>query len=303
MRHGLALFLLLLVMPACHRAPDAAPTQVAALAVASSNEAAGIEIALEASRDTISTLDRLEVTITVRRPVARSLTLIEPDWEANGWTRTGSTDSQPAAITHERIERRRTVTVEPFLPGTYTIPPAAVQWTDTNITRALQTPTLDVTVESVLTPDDAATLAAPGELMPPNAEPESDHAPTLIISVIVLGGALLLWHASRRNTHQAEQPGTPEIIRRIASADDTSPDTLAALHRALANAEPMPGTADALQRLIARCELARFAPQPGLDSTAVDPREIASAALELIAPERADPHDDTARADRAGSAA
>jgi len=279
-----------LTLTACTRDAEPAQPPTPAIELSSADDNANIDLILSADRTTITTLDRLRVTITMRRPVASSVTLIEPDWQAAGWTRTESTDTEPRALDADadtatadtagpaRIERARTITLEPYLPGTYTVPPATIEWTTDGMTRALQTPALDITVTSVLTADDDPALAAPAPPMPVPAEPKPNNIAGLIISVVVLASALLVWRLARRPAPQPED--TPaDTIRAIANAQHPADDDLPDLHRALTQAEPMPSSRDALQALITRCERARFAPEP----QALNPKEVAAAALELIA--------------------
>ncbi|GEM_PF-2105884 len=286
----------LLLLAACQREHTPTPP-VPAAEVTASDDQAGIQLALAADRTDITTLDRVKVTITLRRPIAKAVMLIEPDWESTGWTRVGSTDSDPVAIDARRIERSRTVTIEPFLPGDYTIPSAGIQWTTPDLTRTLQTPQLGVTVASVLTPDDTEELDQPASTMPPPARTDDDPLAPLIVSLVVLTGALLAWKATRRPPHTDHDPSPADTIREIANGRHEGQTQLAELHRALAMAEPMPSSKQRLDELIARCETARFSPPGRGPIEPTDPRQLASTALELIV---TDPPDNAPGADTTG---
>lgn len=282
------LILISLALGACAPA-DAPPLKPEPAAeVSASDGEAGIQLTLATDRTEITTLDRVNVTITLRRPVANTVTLIEPDWEAAGWTRIDATDTEPIAVEPDIIERSRTVTVEPFLAGDYTVPPATIQWTTGQLTRVLETPDLTVIVASVLAESDTTELAAPESAILPEPEQDDHTFLPLIISIAVLAGALLLINAARRPSHRDDEPTPADVIRALANNTHESDTPLADLHRALAQAEPMPSSKARLNELIARCEVARFAPDAS-ESDRPNPQQVAATALELIVTDPIDP--------------
>ena len=280
--------LIAFLLTACARHTDPTVAPVPAVEVSSADESANIELSLAADRSSITTLDRLDVTITLRRPVASPVTLTEPSWESAGWTRIDAVDAEPRAISNNRIERSRTITIEPYLAGNYAVPPASIEWTVNALTRTLQTPEISIRVASVLTPSDAPELAEPASTLPVPDESKANTTAQLIISFTVLAGALLIWRVARRPGHTDEIASPADTIRAIANNAHPSDSSLADLHRALTQAKPTPDSHAPLQALINRCEIARFAPADRAPSEQPNPREIAIAALELIATDHAE---------------
>lgn len=300
----LAFFILLfsVIVSACAPADAPPPSPEPAAEVAATDDDARVELTLSTDRTELTTLDRLEVTITLRRPIANTVTLIEPDWEAAGWTRIDSTDSLPVAIDTDHIERFRIITIEPFLAGDYTIPPATIEWTTGTLTRILQTPELSATVTSVLADSDSPELAEPTPIIPPVSEKKEHSFTPLLISIAVLVGALLLINAARRAGREDDKPTPLDTIRAIANNEHESDTPLADLHRALATAEPMPSSKHKLNALIARCEIARFTPADRAPVEQPDPKQLASAALEIIVTDRIEPAPNTANTPIGGAA-
>lgn len=270
----LALLTLALGTPACRREPAPAAPQPSTTVTASDPDAkVGLTITLD--HDQLRTVDRAELTITTVRPAGLRLTLAEPDWSQTQWTRVDATDTRPTVLPDGRLTRSRTITLEPFLEGDYTVPPVTLAWGTGDAARTLASAALKAKVTSVLPQDDGGQLAAPAPALAPT-EPEPASPGLITVAAVVAIAALLLtWRFTRpRHHHDEPAPDPVETLRAAAATTETTPETLPAVHHAIAALAPQQPS---LSPLVARCERARF--EPGAQGDAGD---IAREALRLI---------------------
>jgi hypothetical protein len=228
-------------VPGCRRQAEPAPAPTGPSSTAAAGPA---HLTLTADRDTMRTVDRLTVTLeAVGDPGVR---LDAPDFDPSeaGWTLVSRLDDPPRADAHGRAVLTSTITLEPFLEGEYTLPPATLAFTPAQgQPSTLSTEPLSISVASVLDPEDPAELSEPAAMLaaPPPPEPQSGLgiAPWLIAGAAAVA-AVGIGVALRRRT---PRPITTPVddLRRLLSLAEVEPDAAyAAIARAL-NTHPAPG--------------------------------------------------------------
>lgn len=275
----LVLVLAITLLPgSCAPAPEPTPLPDPDTTTSTSDDAAGMTLTVAASLGAISTTERLQVAITLLRPVGEPVTLTEPDWDAAGWTVIDRADAKPMVLPGDRMERLRTITLEPFLAGDYEVPPVSVAWGEADAERSLTSAPITIEVRSVLPPDDEGELAeAAGAIGPAEPERFDPLLPSIALGVFLLGCAIA-WKLTTRPTVRAPREPTPmERLERIAAKPDGH-DT-AEVHRALESLPPRDRSSVA--SLIARCERARFGPTDAA-STPAAAGDLAAEALRAI---------------------
>ncbi|MFK7883988.1 MAG: hypothetical protein AB8F26_07390 [Phycisphaerales bacterium] len=233
-------------------------------------------LTVTADRSELATSERIQITITLNRPLAKPVTLIEPDWQGANWTITDSFDAEPQFIDPNRIVRQRTITLEPFLDGDYVLPAVAIVWGNPELPIRLETTPISVTVNSVLDADDAGILDAPTSTLPPlKTEPFHPLLPIAAL-LVFLGAALMVWRLTRPpNDRQSTEPDPISDLLRIATSPEIG-DTVR-VHRLL---ESLPRhQRNQLKSLIKRCEQSRFDPTSTGD---LDHSGIAREALKVL---------------------
>lgn len=246
---------------------DAPGGPPAAEAVSAAEDAAlGVSLTVGVDRAAVRTVDRVAVSIETTRPAGMAVGVDEPDWAAAGWAVVGRAADPARAMADGRIAERVVVTLEPFLEGSYEVPPVVVSAGD----RSLASGALAVEVTSVLEDGADAALAEPLPVRVPGTASPTGSGWGLVGVVLALAAVLLgLGLARRRGGDGDAGDESPEsALRRVAAgraADEAG--TWRTVHRAVETLAP---GRPALARLAERCERARFAPAgPGSGADAV----------------------------------
>lgn len=255
-------------------APAGAP---AAEAVSVAEDAAlGVSLTVGVDRARVRTVDRVAVSIETARPAGMAVGVAEPDWEEAGWTVVGRSADGARALADGRIAERVVVTLEPFLEGSYEVPPVVVSAGD----RSLASSAMSVEVASVLDEGAGAALAEPLPVRAPGAD-DSARGGWGLVGVVLALAAVLLGLGLTRGRGRRVDAGdeSPETaLRRVAEgrgADQAA--ALRTVHRAVERLAPgRPGMA----RLAEHCERARFAPAGAVGGA--DAAEIAREALGVL---------------------
>jgi hypothetical protein len=244
----------------------------------------GVGLTVSADRGAVSTVDRVTVEIVVSRPAGLAVSLAEPDWAAAGWEIVATNGPRLDAGPDGRIEERRVLTLEPFLAGTYEIPPVVASAGDAaGGGWSVATGVMRVEVRSVLEPGDEGDLAGPAEVVGP---PPADAPRTglmIAAGVVGLGVVALLWRLTRSGgpDDEGQTPLAPvEALRRVAEGRAPGEDELGMVHRAVDRLAAEARGAGAWRAVLDRLEQARFGPRAG-DADDGAARAIAREALAL----------------------
>lgn len=277
---GVLMLALACLLGACGRSGQSAAA--APVGPGSVVRAGPVELETRASAAEVRTVDRVTVTVRATADPGARLGAITLDPSAEGWTLVSRVD-EPLRYTAEgRPERRATLTLEPFLEGSYRVPPATVAWTDTSgDAGTISTDPIKVTVTSVLAADDVdPTLAEPRPVLEP-APPERSGVPVAIIAagvaVAFVGAGAGVWVALRGRSAQTPDPLAD--LRRAAAREGPDEPALAAVERAIHRAPDAPGV---LGEIRAECERVRYgraavAPGRGRELAALALRELEGA--------------------------
>lgn len=271
---GVLMLVLACLLGACVRSDgnaDAEPPSPGSVV-----HAGPVELEARASAAEVRTVDRVTVTVRATADPGARLGAIALDPSPEGWTLVSRVD-EPLRYTAEgRPERRATLTLEPFLEGSYRVPPATVAWTDTSgDAGTTSTDPIEITVTSVLAADDTdATLAAARPVLAP-ASPERSGVPAALVAagvaVAFVGAGIGVWAALRARSVQTPDPF--EDLRRAAAREGPDEPALAAVERAIHRAPDGPGVLGEIRAECERVRYGRAAVAPGRA------RELAALAL------------------------
>jgi hypothetical protein len=256
----------------------------AAVSVRAQDTQTGVTAMVAIDRAEIRTVDRLRVELRVSRPAGLPVEQIVPDFASAGWTIVDR--GRPAWSTTEggAIEELTVITLEPFLEGTYAVPGFEVSWGGDGDRRSVRTPSLDVSVGSVLGAADDGTLASVLPPVPP-AEPASAVRSALVIAAVMvsLAAMVVLWRMTRPPETEHAEDGAPlDELRRAAAGRLDDGKALPRVHRAidrLAGSDRSAGVRATLGTLRDRCERLRFG---GGGAGPSEASEIARMALEAV---------------------
>ena len=246
-----------------------------------SDDSGGVDLSVETDATSLTTAERLRVRITVRRPMGAAVTLIEPDWGEGGWTLIETLDSAPGALPDGRVERSRTVLLEPFLDGSYEIPAVSVSWTREGAEGALSSQPLTVEVGSVLSGPEDGVISGPAPPATPDEPGGRSWATGLVAAGVLLGAGIIGYVLARPRAGDAAAEAAPEErLRAIAMAARAEDGDLEEVHRSLEALVSRGAVgAEALHELIVVCERARFGPEGG---GSPDACRVARSALRVL---------------------
>lgn len=211
MRRALACMLLACVVAGCERAtPAREACEPAARASATSDLGA---LWLTLSRTEMTTTDRLEVRLVLEHRGGVSAGDLGFEPEQAGWTVISRKSSRPVILADGGVRLEWAFTLEPFLDGSYQVPPVMVDLNDGRQTAALTTPPQPVTVTSVLS--DAAVELAPARPPIEAASRARGAVQTSVIGgaafgLILCGGVLWWWRRARQSL-----AGGPDAIEQF----------------------------------------------------------------------------------------
>jgi len=180
---------------------------------------------LSLSAAELTTVDRLEVRLTLSRSagVAAGELAFEP--EAAGWTVISHTASSPRLEADGSVHTTWTWMLEPFLDGQYTIPSASVELHDAAHSTLLSTPAQQVSVASVLQGDEATLAEIRGPVDVVRTESAQGRHTSAIVGVgtatAVILAALIYRRRAVRRRHRpagAIDPDRPKGARDRAAS-------------------------------------------------------------------------------------
>ncbi|MCA9304579.1 MAG: hypothetical protein KC996_10700 [Phycisphaerales bacterium] len=235
-----------------------------------SNEDGSAVVHLYTSTNELTTMEQLGVTIELSRTPTTDAAIEPVDWEDAGWTVISRTHTPEREIA-DRLVTTETITLEPFLDGRYTIPSIVASAGDWKIA----TDPFQVTVTSVLTPDDAGEIVVTTELLPPSAPRSERRGSAMLIAVglgMIFAGGVFWWTGRPKPA----SPSVREQLEQIAGGairDDH--EALALVHRLVATLKPN----DRLSRVLDACERIRYS---GSAATSPIAQSLASEALEAL---------------------
>ncbi len=258
-----------LAAPGC--TGDAEP-DAAAPALVSEVESGPVQLSVSSSDASMRTVDRVEVRIQACLDTGAALTELGLDAESEGWTVISDRLLVAQSLPDGRVLHERTLVLEPFLEGEYTIPSARAAWTRGEESGVMLSDPMTISVQSVLKEDDTLELSGRREL-PPESEPdEAGVNGTLIwiatrfgwVGVLAIG--LVVWLLIRRNKRDPVQAILARLERVASEPSEVSSacaEAAIAL-RTLSSDHPP----EATRALIDRLDDARFEPHPGASNNA-----------------------------------
>ncbi|MCL4221718.1 MAG: hypothetical protein KJZ65_10170 [Phycisphaerales bacterium] len=213
MKRALAMILLASLLSGCE--PAAPPTQAPEPAATARATSELGTLTLSLSRTELSTVERLEVAVGLEHASGVTVSELGFQPEQAGWTLVASESSRVLIRADGRAQQMWLFRLEPFLDGTYEVPPARIELRKGTVTAELSTPSQAVTVTSVLA-EAGHELAAARPPVQVAANRNKSALPLLVGGVIagaMLAGGGLWWRLrSRRKAAAKTQTAVDQPI-------------------------------------------------------------------------------------------
>lgn len=284
MRTVLVILATLATAPALHGCAKPQGTQTQAVRTSAEHASNAVTLTTETRASEIGIAERLWVIDTtawasIDQPV------FEPrEWDATEWTVIDTIES-PVRLVDDRYLLERRTQIEPFLPGTYEIPPAVIRYETPDAPEPvlLAADPIAVEVQGVLPDEDEGELNAIADASIP-ADPDASDSrliwgAVILVLVIISGGVLYILRT-----------GTPRVSRRTlfqelnAICQSSDPDPRAGyerLSRVLDRIDPRLRSTSEFAEMIRVCDQARFSAAPDIRAHTA-PQRLAAHALELL---------------------
>lgn len=183
-----------------------------------------LQVALHLDRTEITTAERLALQLTATLPEGYRAEFPSITEQLGDFTVIDQHRSQPRLATNNLVELQVNVLLEPFLAGSYTIPPLSIralreEASDTTIPE-VQTEAIQITVQSLLPPgEDAAAQIK--DIRPPLPLERRllDMAWLVLITAVLITGvaALFWWRHRRQSVSDGDRlPPDPAVTARLA---------------------------------------------------------------------------------------
>jgi len=223
----------------------------------------GTTLTVWAPTDSISTAERVSVSVEVIWKEPNSIELVEPEWDKSQWNLIQST-KDPTGIAGDGFITTHHYLIEPFLPGEYTVPVFGLEIASNpdEAARTITTSPLDIQVDSVLAAEDAGELEPVAQLYEPVDAVASQNTNQAVYWA--LGGGLvlsgLIIYLLTRPTNQATKNRSAyALLEEVARVTDgQSPQAYETLYLALSKLDPRLQQTSEIQVLIEQCERIRF---------------------------------------------
>ncbi len=249
-------------MTGCARSADPGEGEAALVSVTRSGP---VSLRVESSRDTLRTVDRVEVRVLVTLGDGATLDELTIDPESEGWTVVTDHREAPRVLGDTTdVLHVRTLTLEPFLEGDYAIPNVSAAWSQGERSGVAVTETMAITVNSVLAEDDTLEIGGLREAPAPVDARAGTQVARWVIALVGAGAvallmasiSLVLWLSRGRS-----DPARAIVARleRVAAGSAEPGAACAEAAAALRTIAPASG-AKRTRDLIDRLDDARFEP-------------------------------------------
>jgi hypothetical protein len=263
---------------------DADPSTAEGVTRAVVNTEAGIELQTRVETDEIVLADRIWVEDLASWSDGLPPVFEPRDWDATEWTVIEEIGSPAMTVDGKLLIQRRTL-IEPFLPGSYSIPGSVVRITAGSELDPLlmRTEPIGVQVTGVLADDDTGELNAIPDVTAPSAESPEDNTPMLIAvavaTVLVLSAVIV---ALRSNGQTPSSRSALELLREIQRDPSLDArDGFERLGRVFDRLDPRLRSTSEFEQMIHVCDQSRYG-RSAEPSHRVTPQKMAGHALELL---------------------
>lgn len=289
--------MLIITLTPLYGCADPTPPTDTSVAQFARDDESGVSIETRINTDEIILADRIWVDDIATWTVSKQPVFEPRDWVDTQWTVIEETTSPPE-LRDGVYSIHRSTLIEPFLPGTYTVPASVVRVhrsPDAEPTLVSTKP-IEVQVLGVLTENDSGELNAIPDLTQPMSADHDGRASFVIagiaIVVVSLGFVIVML---RRNTNAPTPRSVFELLRDIQSDPTISThEGFERLGRIFDRLDPRLQSTTEFDQMIRVCDQARYSKstEPGVRVT---PQKMAEHALELLG-------DDVASVSRGGAA-
>jgi hypothetical protein len=206
------LLLAALLAPGCSR--NKAEDDTAAFEIVKTYDRGPLSVSLKIEHAKITVADRLRVVLEAVAPESLEVKLPGPSEKLGEFAVADSRAAQPRLVEGGRVLHQRSYVLEPFLAGTYKIPPLTVGYAEKQSQAAapLELSTEEVTIE-------VASVLPEGEKpqIKQIADPVDMPAPwwpwaLAAVALAALIGGLLWWRRRKRLEREAIPPPAPHEV-------------------------------------------------------------------------------------------
>lgn len=269
--------------------PDAPSPLVGGIEAEAFDPQSGVVILTQINDGEIASADRLRVEVRIQWASPVNVTLNEPDWAGEGWTRIDASQ-QPVQMTDSGFELTGSYLIEPFLPGEYTVPSftAVITPHPDSESYELASPPIAVVVQSVLDSQDSGELDPSIGLLDPRAAlPDQPNSKSLIYTIagaMLISVLLVVWRLSRTSNRSGGQTSVFEQLQHVANGhDESESDAYNTLYNAFTRLDDRLQQTSEIRTLIEQCERARFSRSDTVSSPKIlAPSAMARHTLELL---------------------
>lgn len=285
MRHLLfisGLAVLTALVSGCQRDASDQPTPVS---VSAQDPHSDVRLMTEAPASEISIADRLWITDRCTWETSAPPSFEPRSWGDTDWT-VIETINDPIVHRDGTYTLERRTHIEPFLPGNYEIPAAAVRLTldeEAEEPKLLRTDSIEVAVLGVLPDEDRGDLNPIADATIPD-EPDQTSLPYLWIGLgsltLVIAGGVLYAASTSKNTGMPHSIADELEAIREGKLSGTQ-DAYERLLRIFDKLDTRLRSTSEFAEMIRACEEARFSGSPQRGAIA-SPQRIAAHALDLL---------------------
>lgn len=274
---------------------DPSPTPDTGVTRTVSDDVSGVTLVTRIEMDEIILADRIWVVDTVSWS-GEHVPAFEPrDWEETDWTLIDQTESVPELRNSKYHLERRTL-IEPFLPGTYTIPSCVISVVSDEGTDSVvvQNESIEVDVLGVLSDQDSGELnAIPDTGAPPTNEQDKSPALIIVLGSIALVSISILVVILKPRGHRGKSDSALDLLHRVRSDSSMSArEGFSLIGEAFDMLDDRLRDTTEFHQMIRVCDEARYSQARGTKQR-VSPQSMATHALELLGDT---PHESGARA-------
>jgi len=289
--------MLIITLPPLSGCADPIPSVDTSVAQFARDDESGVTLETRIDTDEIILADRIWVNDIATWTVSKQPVFEPRDWIDTQWTVIDETTSPPELRNGAYSIHRRTL-IEPFLPGTYTVPASVVRVHNSPDAEPtlISTKPIEVQVLGVLTENDSGELNEIPDITQPLSSDHDGQTSIVIagiaIAVVTLGFVIVML---RRNTNAHSARSVLELLRDIQS-DPSIPtrEGFERLGRIFDRLDPRLQSTTEFDQMIRVCDQARYS-NSAEPSVRVTPQKMAEHALELLG-------DDDASVTRGGAA-
>ncbi|MDF1808801.1 MAG: hypothetical protein P1U42_03805 [Phycisphaerales bacterium] len=280
----LSTILTILLVSGCSKQTEVSKLTGTEVKVSDPNSNVTLDVRTNQSEITIA--DRVQVVMELRWPEGIDARITDTKWDTLGWTLIEVLNSPVTKSDESLFTASFSYTLEPFLPGQYSIPQieAVIIDLETQSETRILTDPIELKVVGVLSVDDTGELTAPVGLFNPDEIPAPGETKSIGYLVAGIVGIILVisivW-IFRKSSHTSKP--TQSIYQQLKSiaqsTNSNDAESYRRLYRAIIQLDHRLLQTSEFGTLVEQCEVAIYS-QDGFSEHS--PQAMAKHTLELL---------------------